>query len=162
MLGGMSIVEGGAGRLADTLAALVRRFGGDVRCDAAVTGIDVGADGVRAVLVGDERIPTSRVVSTAVLPITAGLLPADRRPASVARSARDYRFGPGTFMLHLAMDGEIPWADPRLGEHAYVHVGPYVDDMARAYGQSLAGDLPEEPLLVVGQTSVVDRTRVLT
>jgi phytoene dehydrogenase-like protein len=160
MLGGMSIVEGGAGRLADALVEVVRGLGGEVRCDAAVTGIDVGVDGVRAVLVGEERIAVSRVVSTAVLPITAGLLPADRRPESVARSARDYRFGPGTFMLHLAMDGEIPWADPRLGAQAYIHLGPYVDDMARAYGQSTAGNLPDEPLLVVGQTSVVDPTRV--
>ncbi|GGM98533.1 dehydrogenase [Terrabacter tumescens] len=160
MLGGMSIVEGGAGRLADALVALVRELGGDVRCDARVTGIDVGTEGVRAVLVGDQRIPARRVVSTAVLPITAALLSLDRRPATVARSARDYRFGPGTFMLHLAMDGEIPWADPRLGAQAYVHIGPYVDDMARTYGQSVAGQLPDEPLLVVGQTSVVDPSRL--
>jgi phytoene dehydrogenase-like protein len=53
----------------------------------------------------------------------------------------------------------VPWLDPRLATSAYVHVGPYVDDMARTYQQAMAGMLPDEPLLVVGQTTVVDPTR---
>jgi len=68
--------------------------------------------------------------------------------------------GPRTFMLHLALDGPIPWQDPRLGEFAYVHAGSYVDDRARTYQRALAHMLPDSPLLVVGQTSVVDPTRV--
>jgi phytoene dehydrogenase-like protein len=41
-----------------------------------------------------------------------------------------------------------------------VHVGGYVDDMARSYQQALAHQLPDATLLIVGQTSVVDLTRV--
>jgi phytoene dehydrogenase-like protein len=63
-------------------------------------------------------------------------------------------------MLHLALDGPIPWADgPELAEHAYVHIGPYVDDLARTYTDAMSGRLPAEPLLVVGQTSAVDPSR---
>lgn len=62
-------------------------------------------------------------------------------------------------MVHLATSGPIPWSDSELAKFAYVHVGPYVDDMARTYQQSLAGEIPDEPLLVVGQSSVVDPSR---
>lgn len=159
MLGGMSIVEGGAGRLPRVLAELVSRRGGEVQCGSPVTAVETDSGGVTALRVGDERIPVERVISTLVLPQTLGLLPEAAVPIRMAESGRDYRFGPGTFMLHLALDGPIPWVDSRLGQSAYVHIGPYVDDMARTYAQSLAGTLPDEPLLVVGQTSVVDPTR---
>ncbi|MFJ5217414.1 phytoene desaturase family protein [Streptomyces sp. NPDC088354] len=38
-------------------------------------------------------------------------------------------------------------------------MAPYVDDLARAYTESLAGLLPADPLLIVGQTSAIDPTR---
>lgn len=160
MLGGMSIVEGGAGKLADALTALVVAKGGEVRCSSPVTAIETGKVGVTAVVAGGERIPVKRVISTAVLPHTAKMLPPGALPASATKAAERYRFGPGTFMLHLATTAPLPWTDERLADFAYVHLGPYVDDMARTYTQSLAGELPDEPLLVVGQTSVVDPTRV--
>jgi phytoene dehydrogenase-like protein len=63
-------------------------------------------------------------------------------------------------MVHLSLDGPVDWAaHPDLRDFAYVHVAPYVDDLARTYQQSLAGRLPDHPMLVVGQTSRVDPSR---
>jgi phytoene dehydrogenase-like protein len=71
-----------------------------------------------------------------------------------------YRYGPGTVMIHLALEDLPAWrAGPEARGFAYVHVAPYLDDMALAYQQALAGRLPERPTLVVGQPTAIDPTR---
>ena len=88
------------------------------------------------------------------------LLPDEPLPDGFRRKVDGYQRGPGTFMLHLALDGPVPWAaGGDVAEFAYVHVAPTVDDLARTYQQSLAGLLPDSPLLIVGQTTAVDPTR---
>jgi phytoene dehydrogenase-like protein len=63
-------------------------------------------------------------------------------------------------MMHLALEGPVPWtAAGELGDAAYVHIAPSVDELGRTYADAVAGALPAEPLLVVGQTSVVDPSR---
>ena len=63
-------------------------------------------------------------------------------------------------MVHLAL------SRPRSGrpagissQFAYVHIAPFVADLADTYAQACAGLLPAEPMLVVGQTSAVDPSR---
>ncbi|MCW2953941.1 MAG: dehydrogenase, partial [Conexibacter sp.] len=81
-------------------------------------------------------------------------------PAQLRAQARGFRNGPGTMMVHLALEGPVPWrAGADLADFAYVHVAPYLDDLARTYTAAMTGRLPAEPLLVVGQTSSVDPTR---
>jgi phytoene dehydrogenase-like protein len=81
-------------------------------------------------------------------------------PAALRRAARRYQHGPGTLMLHLALSGPPTWAAGEdLSRFAYVHIAPYVEQLASTYAQASAGALPQEPLLVVGQTSAVDATR---
>ena len=159
---GMNVVQGGASRLPEALVALLQARGGTVLTGQAVESIDIVGGRPRGVRLtdGSEVAARRAVLATTTLPaLVHRLLP----PAAVSpalRAAADrFRFGPGTFMLHLALDGPIPWTDERLAASAYVHLGPYVDDMARTYQQSLAGVLPDEPLLVVGQTSEVDPSR---
>jgi phytoene dehydrogenase-like protein len=81
-------------------------------------------------------------------------------PASLRRAAQRYQHGPGTLMVHLALSAPPAWVGGEdLAEFAYVHIAPYVDDLAGTYAQACAGLLPTEPMLVVGQTSAVDPTR---
>lgn len=88
------------------------------------------------------------------------LLEPELVPARVRRGADRFLYGPGTLMVHLALDGPLPWAaGEELSGFGYVHVAPYVDDLARTYTESQAGLLPADPLLIVGQTSAVDPTR---
>jgi len=164
MRNGMSVVQGGASRLPEALQSIVKERGGRVVTGEAAARVQVEGGRVRAVLLaGGESLRTRiGVISTVVLPVLVrDLLSPGDVPKTLLEGAERYRFGPGTFMLHLALNGPIPWADPRLSTSAYVHLGPYVDDMARTYQQALAGCLPDEPLLVVGQTSVVDPSRVM-
>ncbi len=152
---GISIARGGASALPGALVALLRAAGGELRCGADVARIELRGDRVAGVaLAGGERLRARRAVIAGVTPtqLYGRLL---RRPAPGS-----YRYGPGTMMLHLALRGPVPWrAGAELGSYAYVHVAPYVEQLANTYAQACAGLLPDEPMLVVGQTSAVDPTR---
>lgn len=160
---GISITEGGASNLPDALAGVCEDAGGDVRTDAEVARIDVTrgrATGVE--LTSGERFTASEAVIANLTPtvLFEDLVDDSDVPAGVADQVDDYTYGPGTMMLHLAMSDLPDWeAGSEVSEFAYVHIGPYVDNLADTYTDAMNGLLPESPLLVVGQTSTVDPSR---
>jgi phytoene dehydrogenase-like protein len=80
--------------------------------------------------------------------------------ASYDKGAAKFRYGPGTMMVHLAVSDLPDWsAGEELKRFAYVHLAPDLDVMARAYSEALAGLLPAEPILVVGQPTAIDPSR---
>ena len=160
---GIALAAGGASHLIDALAAVAAQHGAELRTAAEVTGVRVSAGRASGVeLASGERIDARRAVIAGVTPpMLYERLLADAPITQRLRAAsRRYRFGPGTLMVHLALSSPPAWAaGDDLGRFAYLHIGPYVDDLARTYGQALAGLLPNEPMLVVGQSSAVDPTR---
>jgi phytoene dehydrogenase-like protein len=160
---GMSIVEGGASRMIDALAAVLADHGGEARTGTAVRR--VLTDGSRATgveIASGERIQAARAVVASVTPraLYGKLLESAALPEPLRRAAARYRFGPGTMMIHLALSAPPSWAaGDDLGEFAYVHIAPYVSDLAETYTAAVNGFLPKSPLLVVGQSSAVDPTR---
>ncbi|TRW46570.1 phytoene desaturase family protein [Georgenia yuyongxinii] len=164
MEAGIAVAEGGISTLPRALAALIAEAGGEVRTGARVERVLTSAGracGVR--LEGGEVIRARRAVVAGTTPtqLYGELLSGDGVvPGADREQAERFRYGPGTMMVHLALDGPVPWAGDRdLASFAYVHVGPYVDDLSLTYAQSVAGLLPDSPLLVVGQTSQVDPSR---
>jgi phytoene dehydrogenase-like protein len=160
---GMSIVEGGASRMIAALAAVLADHGGEARTSSPVRRILT--DGGRATgveLATGERITAARAVIASVTPpaLYHQLLEGTAVPDRVRRDAGRYRFGPGTMMIHLALSEPPTWAaGGDLGEFAYVHIAPYVSDLADTYTAANNGLLPRSPLLIVGQSSAVDPTR---
>ena len=160
---GMSVVEGGASRMPEALAGLLEEYDGEVRTYSEVGKIlteDGRVTGVR--VTSGERISARRAVVANLTPkvLFGGLLPEELVPGHFRRRVKRYEYGPGTMMVHLALSGRPRWrAGEDLDEFAYVHVAPYVEDLAETYTESLNGLLPENPLLIVGQTSAVDPSR---
>ncbi len=160
---GMVVAEGGASKIPEALCAMIDEHGGTVRTGTRVTRIltDEGrATGVE--IEGGERIEARKAVVAGVMPeaLFERLLEGVPLPEGFQHKVDGYEHGPGTFMLHLTLDGPAPWAaGDDLADFAYVHIPPTVDDLARTYQQSLAGLLPDSPLLIVGQTTAVDPTR---
>ena len=158
---GMVIGQGGARTVVDALVGVIESSGGSVRCGARVAQILVEGDAATGVrLEGGEVIRASRGVLSNVNPaLMPDLLPdaVAARP-EVAR-AREFRPGYATMMIHLAMDDLPPWRAAEARTYNYVHIGPYLDDMARAYTDAAAGQLPGTPTLVVGQPTVSDPSR---
>ncbi len=63
-------------------------------------------------------------------------------------------------MIHLSMTELPDWkAGNELKSFAYVHIAPSMDQMAKTYQQAIAGLLPDQPVIVVGQPTAVDPTR---
>jgi phytoene dehydrogenase-like protein len=161
---GMSIVEGGASRMVQALVGLFKEYGGELHTGAEVRRVITSGDTARQVELADGRRITARravIANTTPTALFGRLL--DRAPARTRQDAARFRYGPATMMLHLALDGPVPWrAGAAVAGHAYVHLAPYVEDLARTYTASLNGLLPRDPMLVCGQTSVVDPTRAPT
>jgi len=160
---GMVLGKGGAANMIDALVSLFESLGGEVRLGTPVEQIavqDGRATGV--VLEGGERIDVSRAVIANLTPkvLFDGLL-AEAKLSERFQSAVDrYRHGPGTMMIHLALDDLPDWTGSETArDYAYVHVAPYMDDMSLAYQQAMAGLLPERPMLAVGQPTSVDPSR---
>jgi len=161
--GGMAVAAGGASRLVEALVALLVAAGASLRTSAPVRRLLVEEGRVAGVeLAGGERIGARLAVLASVTPtaLAGELLDPSALPPAARRALLAYRYGPATMMVHLALSGPIPWAAGEwLASYGYVHLAPYLDDLARTYSDSLAGRLPPEPLLVVGQTSTLDPGR---
>jgi phytoene dehydrogenase-like protein len=163
MRAGMSIARGGASRLIDALVALAAEHGAELRTGAEVVRVSTRAGRASGVELADgERLQARRAVVAGVAPraLYSRLLAGAGVPEAIVRAAGGYRYGPGTLMLHLALSAPPAWsAGTDLAQFAYVHIAPYLDDLAATYAQACAGLLPAEPLLIVGQTSAVDPSR---
>lgn len=157
---GMVIGKGGADTVVRALVAAIKARGGRVETGASVTRIL--HDGRRATgieLKGGRQIIATRAVIAGVAPRALPRLTGGTTPAFDGAMAK-FRHAPGTMMIHLAMDALPDWrAGAALQSHAYVHIAPSLDQMARTYQQAQAGLLPDEPILVVGQPTVFDPSR---
>lgn len=161
---GISLAQGGASKLIEALAALGAEHGVELRTEAEVARVSVSAGrAVGVELASGERIEARRAVIAGVTPpiLYERLLAGVPLPPALRVAAGRYRHGPGTLMVHLALSRPPVWAAGEdLSEFAYVHIAPYLDDLAATYTEACAGLLPAEPLLVVGQTSAVDPSRL--
>jgi len=159
---GLAIGRGGARTVIDALVSMLRAHGGRIVTGADAERIVVERGRAASVVARGERYEASRAVIANLTPagLFSRLLDGVDLPADFRRSVARYRFGPGTLVIHLALDDLPPWrAGEAVGEFSYVHIGPYLEDMGLAYQQAIAGLLPAEPMLVVGQPTAVDPTR---
>jgi phytoene dehydrogenase-like protein len=159
----MVIGAGGADTLIRAMVAHLQELGGEVHLDAEVAEVQRGggrATGIR--LASGETLGARRAVIACVTPkaLVEKLLPGGSGKLKYDARSRKFRFGPGTMMVHLALSGLPDWAaGEELKRFAYVHLAPDLDMMARAYAEAMAGLLPAEPVLVVGQPTAIDPSR---
>lgn len=158
---GMVLGQGGADTTIKAMVSMIKARGGSVTCNAEVANIETAAGRATGVtladgrFIGAQKAVIANVAPAALLKLTGGT--GDERHDS---AMRDYQHAPGTMMIHLAMDALPDWAaGPELQRFAYIHMAPSMDQMARTYAQAKAGLLPDEPVIVCGQPTVVDPSR---
>jgi phytoene dehydrogenase-like protein len=139
------VAEGGSQAISRALASYLGELGGRVEIGRRVRCL---AD-----------LPHARVILFDTSPaqladICEGLL-----PAGYVRRLRRYRYGPGAFKLDWALDGPIPWRDPRCLEASTVHLGGTLEEIAAAEAAVWRGEHPERPFVLVVQQSQFDRSR---
>jgi phytoene dehydrogenase-like protein len=107
-------------------------------------------------------IPPARVVLFDTSPAQLADICAPILPPGYVRRVRRYRYGPGAFKLDWALDGPIPWRDPRCLDASTVHVGGSLEEIAAAEAAVWRGEHPERPFVLVVQQSQFDPTRAPT
>lgn len=157
---GMVLGQGGADTVTRAMVAMIEARGGSVTCNARVSEVTHSAGRATGIVLEDGRAITAtkaviaNVAPGALLRLTGGT--GDARHDTAMQS---FQHAPGTMMIHLAMDALPNWTAPELRRFAYVHLAPSMDQMARTYAQAKAGLLPDEPVIVCGQPTVVDPSR---
>lgn len=159
---GMVIGRGGADTVTRALVSKIEASGGEVHCGKRVARVirDGGkATGVE--LADGTTIKAGKAVIANVAPGgLMSLLDGQSGDAGFDRKMTGFVHAPGTMMIHLALDGLPDWtASEELRSFAYVHIAPSLEQMARTYQQAVAGLLPDEPVLVVGQPTTIDPSR---
>lgn len=144
MTRGWPVAAGGSGAITAALRRIVEEHGGVVRC----------GDEVRALPDADAVI--LNLTPKQVLRIGGAALPAHR-----ARSMRRWRYGPAVHKVDFVLDAPVPWADPRVGQAATVHVGGAVEEIVRAEQAVANGVMPERPFVMAAQQYVADPSRGL-
>lgn len=158
---GMALGQGGADTIVRAMVRVIEQAGGEVRLNSPVASVIVEHGRAQGVVLADAtRIVASRAVIANVHPRALyGPLLGAAAPQPAPAPAK-LRPGPGTMMIHLALDALPNWrAGPELQRFAYVHIAPSLDQMARTYREAMAGLLPAEPVLVVGQPTALDPSR---
>jgi phytoene dehydrogenase-like protein len=160
---GMVIGKGGANCMIKAILGYLQELGGEVHFNAAVQDvITSGGKAVGVKLSNGEIISARKSVIANVTPhILFGKLLSDSTgKCNDDEKFKSFRAGPGTMMVHLALNKPITWsAGHELSNFAYVHIAPDYSYMTSAYTQAMAGQLPQAPVLVVGQPTAVDVTR---
>lgn len=157
---GMVLGKGGAATVTDAMVAAIEARGGRVLCGVPADRIVHQGGKASGVIAAGREITANRAVIANVAPGAMARLTGGSGDARYDRAMQDFRHAPGTVMIHLAMSDLPDWtAGPELRQFAYVHIAPSLDQMARTYAQAVAGLLPDEPVIVVGQPTVVDPTR---
>jgi phytoene dehydrogenase-like protein len=143
--GGWPFPRGGAGALADALVSLARARGVELEAGRPVTSLD--------------ELPTDGPVLFDTGPRALAAIAGDALPASYARAAERFRYGPGLCKVDYALDEPIPWRDEACRRAATVHVGGTLEELVAAERAPWRGEVAERPFLIVTQCSPFDDSR---
>jgi phytoene dehydrogenase-like protein len=139
------VAAGGSEAIGDALASYLRELGGRIETSRHVRSL---AD-----------LPPARVVLFDTSPAQLADVAESILPAGYVRSLRRYRYGPGVFKMDWALDGPIPWRDPRCLEASTVHLGGTLDELAAGEAAVWRGEHPARPFVLVVQQSQLDSAR---
>ena len=139
------VAKGGSASIARALAGLLKAKGGQIQ-----TGVRVKAL---------SELPPSRVVLFDTDPAQLATIAADALPSGYLARLKKYRYGPGVFKIDWALDGPIPWRDPRCLQASTVHLGGTLEELAAGEAAVWRGEHPDQPFVLVVQQSQFDPSR---
>jgi len=142
---GWPMPVGGSQAIPDALAAHLAQLGGEIR-----TGLEI-----RSL----KELPPHRAILFDLTPRQVLAIAGDRLRGAYAAQLRRYRYGPGSFKLDIALDGPIPWRNPRVGEAGTVHLGGRLEEIVASERAVSRGRVPERPFVLLAQQSRFDASR---
>jgi phytoene dehydrogenase-like protein len=142
---GWPVVRGGSQQLADALAARLERLGGEIHTDTRVRHL------------GD--LPSTRVTVLDLTPRQVLAVAGERLPVGYRQRLERFRYGAGVFKLDWALDGPVPWRDPRVAGAGTVHLGGTLAEIAAGEREVARGRHPQRPYVLCVQPTVADPSR---
>jgi phytoene dehydrogenase-like protein len=139
------VATGGSEAIARALASLLQSLGGKLETDTLVRS---AAD-----------LPAARAYLFDTSPAQLASICQAVLPPRYVRRLRRFRYGPGVFKLDWALDGSIPWKDPRCLEASTVHVGGTLEEISASEAAVWRGEHPERPFVLLCQQSEFDASR---
>lgn len=139
------VAAGGSQAIADALASYLRELGGRIETGRRVARL---AD-----------LPPARAYLLDTDPRQLATIAGDALPARYLRRLGRYRYGPGVFKVDWALDGPIPWADPRCLEASTVHLGGTLEEIGAGERAAWDGEHVERPFVLLCQQSQLDPSR---
>jgi phytoene dehydrogenase-like protein len=162
-LNGLVLAEGGASAIVSALRQGIEAHGGAVHAATEVSEVMVESGRAVGVKTSAGKILTASraVIANVTPPLLFGrLLPPAAVPDGVRARAAGFRYGPGVFMVHLALSRPLEWRGAAdLWRFQYIHLNGKADEIAATYAQCTQGLLPARPMMVVAQPSYADPSR---
>ncbi len=142
---GWPLPRGGAQKISDALAGVLREMGGEIEVDRRVDSLD--------------DLPSARAILLDLTVWRAGEVAGSRLSASFRRRLQRFPHGPGIFKVDYALDGPVPWTSDRCRRAGTVHLGGTLEEVAASEREVGAGRVHERPFVLLAQQSVFDPTR---
>jgi phytoene dehydrogenase-like protein len=142
---GWPIARGGSQAIADALASRFTSLGGTIAVGAPVSSTN--------------DLPKARAVLFDVTPRQLALIAGSIFPSDYLERLQRHRYGSGVFKVDWALNGPIPWKDPRCSQAGTLHLGGALDEIAAAELGVWRGLLPERPFVLLSQPSLFDSSR---
>ena len=139
------VARGGSDAIGKALTDYFTSLGGEIECGRRVESLS--------------QIPEARVVLFDLSPSVVADIAGDELPNRYCKRLRRYNYGPGTFKVDWALDGEIPWRDHKVATASTVHLGGTSAEIARSEADAWAGKHNERPYIILCQQSHADPSR---
>ncbi|HEY8926802.1 MAG TPA: NAD(P)/FAD-dependent oxidoreductase, partial [Polyangia bacterium] len=143
---GWPFARGGAQRLADALAGILRGYGGTIETGHEVRSLD--------------ELPAARAVLLDVSPEALARIAGDLLPGHFRDQLARFGRGSAAFKLDYALSEPIPWSADACRRAGVVHAGGAYREVAQAFDEVARGEHPARPFVLVAQPSLFDRGRV--
>ena len=142
---GWPLPKGGAQKISDALAAVLRELGGEIETHRRVESL------------GD--LPPSRARLLDLSAASAARVAGNALPARYRRHLERFPHGPGIFKVDYALAEPIPWRAEPCRRAGTVHVGGSLEEVCASERGVANHQIPTKPFVLLAQQSLFDPSR---
>jgi phytoene dehydrogenase-like protein len=147
---GWPVAKGGSQAIAQSLIGVLESLGGSVQTGITVTSLDQ----LRDVTGSAPNVVMLDTAPEGLLRIVGEALPERVRQAFVK-----YTYGPATYKVDFAIDGDVPWTNEDARRAGTLHLGGSAEQIAEVEAKTANGVMPDLPFMLAGQQYLADRSR---
>lgn len=142
---GWPIARGGSRAICAALLSCLKERGGEILTNHPVSSL--------------AQLPNAKAYVFDVTPKQLIAIAGDRLGASYVSRLKRFRYGAGVYKMDWALDGPIPWSDPRCARAATVHLSGDIAAVSHSEAAVARAVVSETPFVLLVQPTLFDPTR---